>query len=165
MLPLAKRIEVQRAQSPIMNSLTEGKEFDKIKNIHMDSPRRQTQIKMPAKQTCRYCGSSHHLRQCLTYGKTCTECGKIGHFRAVCRSRKIRAVNEVEHEAVQESARENRIDSVSINFIQFNKNCLVLTINLKTSAGQNSIMLPYKVDTGNNGNVINCTYTKNYFLK
>ena len=42
-LSWAKRVEVQRAQSAIMNSLTEAKEFDKlevIKNMQKDSHRR-----------------------------------------------------------------------------------------------------------------------------
>ena len=29
------------------------------KNMHKDSPRKHTQTKMPAKQMCRHCGSSH----------------------------------------------------------------------------------------------------------
>ena len=103
MLSWAKRVEAQRAQSPIINSLTEAKEFDKLKVLtitHKDSPRRHTQTKTPTKQTCRYCGHSHLQRQCLAYGKTYTECCKIGHFRVVCRSRRARAMNEVEQEAV-----------------------------------------------------------------
>ena len=49
-LSWAKKIKVQRAQSTIMNSLTEAKEFNKIKvtkNAHKDSPRRQVWTKMP----------------------------------------------------------------------------------------------------------------------
>ena len=40
-LSWAKRVEVQRTQSAIMNSLTEAKEFVKlkiVKNMHKDSP-------------------------------------------------------------------------------------------------------------------------------
>ena len=59
----------------------------------------------------------------------------------MCRSRRPRAVTELEQEAVQDSAEEN---AVSINSIQFNKNCSVLTVNLKMSAGLNNIMVPYK---------------------
>ena len=54
-LSWAKRIKLQGAQSAIMNSLTEGKEFDRIKvtkNVHQDSPRRLMQTKTPTKQTC-----------------------------------------------------------------------------------------------------------------
>ena len=81
------------------------------------------------------------------------ECSKIGHFRVVYRSRRTRSINELEQETVQDEAREN-IESVSINSVQFNKNCSILTANLKTSAGQSSIMVPYKIDTGSNGNIM-----------
>ena len=80
-LSLAKGVKAQRAQSAIMNSPTEVKEFDKlkvVKNTYKDSPRSVTQTKMPTEQMCRYCGSSHSLRQCLAYWKRCTECSKIG---------------------------------------------------------------------------------------
>ena len=96
------------------------------------------QMKIPTKQTCRYCGSSHPPRQCLVYGKRCTEFGKIGHFRVMCRSRRARALNEVEKEA-QDSTGENSTDSVNINSINFNKNCSKITANLKMSAGPNNV--------------------------
>ena len=54
---LARRVEVQRTQSVIINSLTETKEFDKLKIMkvtYKGSPRIQsTHIKIPTKQTCR----------------------------------------------------------------------------------------------------------------
>ena len=62
-------------------------------------------------------------------------------------------MNEVEQEAVQvDAGKDNEL--VSINSIQFNKNCPVLTTNLKTSAGQSNIMVPYKIDTGSDGNIM-----------
>ena len=45
-LAWAKRVQAQRAQSTVMSSITEAKEFDKIKiskNACKDSPRRSTQ--------------------------------------------------------------------------------------------------------------------------
>ena len=107
---------------------------------------------MPMKQTCQYCRSSHIPRQCPVHGKMCTACSKIGHFWVVCRSRRTRAMNEVEQEAVQGDAGAD-IESVSINSIQFNKNCSVLTANFKMSAGQSNIVVPYKIDTGRDGNI------------
>ena len=132
--PGLRGLNVQRAQSAIMNSLTEAKEFDKLnvgKNIHKESLRRCIQTKMPTKQTCKYCGWSHPLRQCLAYGKRCTDCNKIGPFRAECRCRRAQSMNEVEQEAAQDSAEEISIDLVNINSIHFNKNCSILTANQK----------------------------------
>ena len=117
-LSWAKGVEAQKAQSAIMNSLTEVKEFYKlkiVKNTYKDSTGRSTLTKTHAKYMCRYCWSSHPPRQCLAYGKRCTEFSKIGHFRAVCRSGRARAVNEVEQDTAQDSAEENSIDPVNIN--------------------------------------------------
>ena len=72
-LAWAKRVEVQRAQAVVMNSLTEAKECDKIKiakNTCKDNLRSSTQKRMPMQKMCRYCGRSHPPRQCLAYGKT-----------------------------------------------------------------------------------------------
>ena len=83
----AKRVE---AQSVIMKSITEAKEFDKLKvakSAHKENPRRYMLIKTPAKQTCKYCGRSYPPGQCLAYGKRCTDFNKIGHSRVVCRSK------------------------------------------------------------------------------
>ena len=149
-LAWAKRVDLKRTQSTVMSSIKEAKEFDKIKvskNACKDSPKRSTQTRMPTKQTCRCWGSSHPLRPYLAYGKTCMECKKIGHFRVVCRGRRTRAMHNVEQETVQNDAVGN-IELVSINSIQFNKKHSVLTANLKTSAGQNNIIVPYKIDTG-----------------
>ena len=45
-------------------------------------------------------------------------------------------------------------ESVSINSIQFNKTCSVLTAYLKMSAAQSNIMVPYKINTGSDGNIM-----------
>ena len=74
----------------------------------------------PKNRHAGYCRSSHSSRQHSMYGKMCVECKKIGHFIAWCRSRRTRAINEVEQETVQNDAREN-IELVSINSIHFNK--------------------------------------------
>ena len=120
---------------------------------------------MPAKQTCRYCGNSHPPRQCMAHGKRCMDCNKIGHFRVVCRSKRAQSVNEVEQEAAQDSAEENSIDLVNINSVHFNRNCSVLTKNLKTSAGPNNVIIPYEVDMGSDGNIIPLHIYKNCSIK
>ena len=65
-------------------------------------------------------------------------------------------MNKVVKEVVQfqDSAGENNIDSVNMNSVHFNKNHSILTANLKMLAGPNNIMVPYKVDTGSNGNIM-----------
>ena len=83
----------------------------------------------------------------------CAGCQKIGHFKAVCKSRKEKEVNEIEEIENQDEAEED-IEMVSIDSIQFNKNHSVLTANLKMAAGHNKIVVAYKMDTGSNGNIM-----------
>ena len=80
-------------------------------------PTRHTYQRHP----CKYCGGSHVPRQCPAYGKTCTSCGKIGHFQKVCITKRNRTVHEVEIEMVLEP-NEEEIETVSINSIYLNRN-------------------------------------------
>ena len=93
----AKRVEAQRAQSAIMDSLTETKEFHKLKIMkatYKDSPRRPSiYTKHPQNRQADIVGPAIPPRQSLAYGKKCTFCGKIGHFRGVCRTRRVRRMN------------------------------------------------------------------------
>lgn len=47
-----------------------------------------------------YCGRRHVKGRCLAYGKRCDRCGKIGHFKAVCKSTRGEStrVRQVEEE-------------------------------------------------------------------
>ena len=49
--------------------------------------------------------------------------------------------------------KEDDIDMVNINSINFNSTYSVITANLKTSSNQAIIVKPYKVDTGGDGNI------------
>ena len=143
------------AQAVVMSAITETKEFDKIRvarHAHKDNSREPMQSSTPLRQTCRYCGSTHPPKQCLAYGKMCVGCSKMGHFQKVCRSMRVRVVNEVEQETIQDVTDED-VELVSINSVQFNKNCSVLTAKSKTSASQNSVIVLYKIDTDSNGNI------------
>ena len=60
-------------------------------------------------------------RQCLAYGKMCMGCGKTGHFKKACHSRRDWAVNELELEALQ-GYNEGKLKTVSIDSVCLNKN-------------------------------------------
>ena len=111
---------------------------------------------------CRYCGRIHVLRQCPAYGKTCAGCGKMGHFKKVCQSRRDRAVHELEVEVVQEID-EGKIETVSIDSVHLNKNQSVITAKLEIQAGRNTIEIPYKIDTGSEGNIMPLIMFKKLF--
>ena len=61
--------------------------------------------------------------------------------------------HEVGIEMAQES-QEEEIETVSINSIYLNKNQLLITAHLKTQVGKTTIEVPYKIDTGSEGNLI-----------
>ena len=44
------------------------------------------------------------------------------------------------------------IETVSINSVHMNKNWSLLTAKLKTCTGNNKLTVPYKIDTGSDGN-------------
>ena len=72
-LAVTKRVEVQRAQVMVLNTLTESRQFDivKIYKKTKDDMAR-TPISWTAKQQpCRYCGGTHQPRQCPACGKMC----------------------------------------------------------------------------------------------
>ena len=114
----------------------------------------QTHAKTPMKQSCSYCGSRHSSRQCHAYGMKCVECGKVNHFRGVWRSRRNRTSHDLEQEPEQDHEEEDHIVTVNINFIIFNSKQLVITANLKISSSKVSIIVPYTIDTGSDGNIM-----------
>ena len=89
-LACAKRVDAQRAQAAVLNTLTESKQFHKIK---VSDKTKDNKARAPVNwatqwQPCRYCGRIHQLRQCPAYGKMHVECSKVGDFRKVCHSRR-----------------------------------------------------------------------------
>ena len=112
----AKRVDAQRAQSTIITCLSKTKEFDKVKAIkggQRHNLSNQTHVKTPVKQSGSYCGSSHPPRQYLACRKKCTECGKMRHFREVCRSGRNRTIHGLKQEPYQHHEEEEHIDMVN----------------------------------------------------
>ena len=146
-LAWAKRVEAQRAQTAVLNTLTESRQFDKVKiskNPKDDIAR--TAVSWTVQQRlCRYCGGTHQLRQCPVYDKMCVGCGKKGHFKKVCHSKRSRILNEIEQEMSQEYS-EGEIEAVSINSVHMNKNWSMLTAKLEMSTGNNKLTVPYKIE-------------------
>ena len=75
----------------------------------------------------------------------------MGHFKKVCQSRKDCMVHEVEVELAQE---EGIIEEVSINSVYLNNKWSLLTAQLEMQVGDNALKVPYKIDTGSEGNLM-----------
>ena len=137
---------MQRVQAAIISDITESLNFDKVKVA-----RKQATHPASPKWPCRYCGSSHAPRQCPVYGKTCASCGKMGHFKKICQSRKDCTVHEVGVEMPQE---EGKMEEVIINSIYLNNKWSLITAQLEMQVGNNALKVPYKIDTGSEGNLM-----------
>ena len=89
----------------------------------------------------------------LSYGKTCTRCGKMGHFKKVCRRKRDHVVHEVEMEMVQ-GPQEEVVETVSINSVYLNRNRSLITAQLEIQVGETTLEVSYKIDTGSEGNLM-----------
>ena len=62
-------------------------------------------------------------------------------------------MHELEVEEVQE-VNEGEVETVSIDSVHLNKNQSLITAKLEMQAGGNTIEIPYKIDTGSEGNIM-----------
>ena len=163
-LAWAKRVEKQKVQAAVLDMLTESRQFDKVKisKRPKEDNARALVGQMLQQQPCLYCGGLHMLRQCLAFGKTCMGCGKTRHFKKVCCRRRERVVNEIEVEVSQEYS-EGGIETVSIDSVHLNKNLSLFMVELETCAGVNKIVILYKKDMGNKGNIMTWHIFKRLF--
>ena len=144
----AREWKPKEAQSAIITSLSETKEFDKIKTIKggqrhiLRKP--QTHTQMPVMQSCSYCGTSHPPRKCWALGRKVQSVARPTTLQRL-RSSRNRTVHDIEQEPDQHYE-EDHIDTVNINSIIFNSKWSVITANLKTLSNHVSIILSYKVD-------------------
>ena len=89
----------------------------------------------------------------MAYGKMCAACGKTGHFRKVCRSKRIYTVHEVEIEMGQD-AQEEDIETMSINPLHLNRKWSLIMANLEMQVGETALEIPYKINTGSEGSLM-----------
>ena len=62
-------------------------------------------------------------------------------------------VHEVEMEMAQ-GPQEEVIETVSINSVYLNRNQLLITAQLEMQVGKTTLEVPYKIDTGSEGNLM-----------
>ena len=81
----------------------------------------------------------------------------MGHFKKVCMSKRNCAVHEVEIEVATEPNEED-IETLSINSIYLKRNQSLITAHLKMQVSETATEIPYKIDTGSEGNIIAIIY-------
>ena len=71
----------------------------------------------------------------------------------MCQSKRDHVLHELEVEVAQETCKAE-IERVSINLVHLNRNRSLITAYLETQVGKNSKEIPYKIDTGSEGNTM-----------
>ena len=90
---------------------------------------------------------------CLAYGKMCTGCGKTRHFKKVYQSRRDRVVNELAIKESQECS-DGENETMSINSVHLNKKLIITNGGTRDVISSNTLVIPYKIDTGSKGNIM-----------
>ncbi|UYV67223.1 K02A2.6-like, partial [Cordylochernes scorpioides] len=98
---------------------------------------------------CKWCGQQHTYGNCPAYRKTCNACGKLNHFAAVCRTRRIRNLI-AENEGEESFEGGINVNKVLVKTVRSDKWSAVISINgNKTSVhldtGAQINVLPQKV--------------------
>ena len=84
-----------------MASQTASSSLDYVRQEQKGRQPRQNRKKQNPPQSqdkCRNCGLTHNGPECPAKGKKCLSCGKLNHFRSVCRSSRSKAANELQDE-------------------------------------------------------------------
>ncbi|XP_055585123.1 uncharacterized protein K02A2.6-like [Uranotaenia lowii] len=85
-ISLEKAVEICKANEAAIQQnkqISEGASSD----INAIQSRRDSDRKKEKFEMCGWCGRKHRPRKCPAFGEKCKSCGKIGHFREVCRSK------------------------------------------------------------------------------
>ena len=127
------------------------------------------QTRTPKKHRRKSCGYIHLSRWCPVYGKMCAVCGKSNHFKEVCKSGSSKMLHSIDSQEEQHQDEDNickvNINSININSITLNSKCSVITANINAWSSQDKLGVPYKVDSGSDGNIIPLNILKkNYTL-
>ena len=85
----------------------------------------------------------------------------MNHFREVYRSARGSTVHNIDQDVDKEL--ENHIEIMNITSVNLNANNSIITANLKTASNKVIITVPYRVDTGRDGNIVPL-YMQKYFL-
>ncbi|XP_037501050.1 uncharacterized protein LOC119374918 [Rhipicephalus sanguineus] len=124
-----------------------------------DSSGQQNEPHRSESNFCYRCGSSQHyanFANCPARNRTCSACGKRGHFRAVCRSSNVRT-SQQNVAQVQDTAVTNTVTILNVDERSSRPSPLKISIQV----GQ--VNIPFLVDTGATVSLLNLQDFKQYF--
>ena len=149
---LARQSECVKTQLPIVRgepsgeSSIEAVKGNKLQSKSQKFPQRQVNPRFQRVNTCGRCGrlGSHIQAQCPARDAVCRKCGKIGHYKSVCRSTSVKSnIRAVETE---DSNFLGTIHSSDVLAVETNRWTKTLKLN------QREIL--FKIDTGADVTVI-----------
>jgi len=174
-LTLEKCLEIARsyeATKQRMKTMEKGEGEASVQRVHKPKHQKQLQQQQPnskstaegkPKQTndkkCFFCGKGIHKRQnCPARNATCNNCGKKGHFKAVCQSKNVREIH-------QDSDDESQYDSQDSDDDEPQDDAFLGSVNNKlhnkTSSKDWTVdvcvdnnNVNFKIDTGADVNII-----------
>ena len=153
-LSLARRIEAQRAQVAILSDITKAQNLTRFK--WSKSPKTGKKWKQHAKHIttghANTVGEVMHPGSVQLMGNHAPVVGKCVISRRYAEAGG-HTVHEVEVEVMTELQEED-IETVSINSIHLNSNQSLITAHLKMQVGETTTEVPYKIDTGSEGNIM-----------
>lgn len=91
------QVTTRSTQDEAVSQLTQGqgqrsaftckqRKFPRRKSTKLATGQEVQQNQVQGKAECKNCGRVHQAKQCPAYREQCHACGKLGHFRAKCRS-------------------------------------------------------------------------------
>ena len=138
---MVRNSELVKKQRAVIREPEQRREVDFVKRKQKD------QHDKKGSKLCSWCGSntSHERSRCPANNNRCLKCGKLGHFKKVCRSRGVTSIetnSAVSHEATE-------------------KNCFMGTVtqpnfSIKPTIDVyvNSVKLNFRIDSGADVTVI-----------
>jgi len=151
----------------------------KDKNMHADAVRirarhsttvREPHQKVPTKQqtsdnkvrTCGKCGTFHDKDACPAKGSKCLHCGKLNHWKRVCRSLGAKPKNKATeiHQAQVEDDTTLYFDMVEMHELEREELDTQAFASLTVKSERKTASLPFKLDIGAEGNVMPLTAFK-----
>ena len=82
MLSWARKVKVQQAQKTLIETTKDNKELYTIKKHEQKN---NTSHKIETCNNCKCCGYTHQQIKCPAYGKSSSMCGRVNHFKQVCK--------------------------------------------------------------------------------
>lgn len=143
---MCKLFECNKAHLQVMKQGCSGEHIEKdttvmIDMIKQDSHKYKDNTNSMIKG-CRFCGYDHEVKRCPAYGKTCNNCGRLNHFQARCKAKKI-----------LKSSSSEKVDYVlNIDNVALNENCKPAAWNLNIQINGQDVC--FNLDTGAMVNIL-----------